>query len=227
MKKIFLTIGFFLFILNIVPAQNSQKTNLSLQVSAAATANRAQLVNYVWTRTIKVFEGGELKLTTVNSMSVGSDGKLVASVVSSTPAKEPKSGILGDKDRKRLNELKGYVENAMTVGQGYIYLSKGKMVDYFENAKITEVDKTINVAGNNVIKTGDQLTMNIAKGTLAYLNQSFKTTLSNKENDPISGTVNYKTFSNGLTGVDNGEMDLLAKNLKLTLSNTNYAKKMH
>ena len=66
MKKIFLTIGFFLFILNIVPAQNSQKTNLSLQVSAAATANRAQLVNYVWTRTIKVFEGGELKLTTVN-----------------------------------------------------------------------------------------------------------------------------------------------------------------
>jgi hypothetical protein len=66
--------------------------------------------------------------------------------------------------------------------------------------------------------------MVIDKKTLAYISESFKSNLSN--NDPVSGMVNYKTFSNGLTGVDNGEMTLPAKNLKLTVVNSNYAKKL-
>ena len=44
--------------------------------------------------------------------------------------------------------------------------------------------------------------------------------------DALAGTVNYKTFDNGLTAVDNAELDLPAKDLKLMISNSGYAKKL-
>jgi hypothetical protein len=224
MKKLLLFGGVLVFLLQGAKGQNTQKTNLSLKVSAVAEANRASLVSYVWTRTVTVFEGGELKLTNVNSLSLGADGKLINTIVSSTPAKQPKGGILGDKDRKKLKDLQSYVDGAVAEAQGYIYMSKGKMLDFFDKATITPADNTFKVAGSNVNKTGDQLNMNITKGTLAYISQSFKSSLAN--NDPYTGEVNYKTFKNGLTAIDNGNLILPARNLKLHVVNTNYAKKM-
>jgi hypothetical protein len=225
MKKITFIFILSVFIIPIAFAQNSQKTNLSLKVSAAAEANRTALTGYVWTRTVTVYEGGLLKLTTVSSLSVGSDGKLVNTVVSSTPAKPPKNGIFGDKERKKLKDLQTYVDGAVAEAQGYIYPTKGKMVDFFDKATITSSSKTFKVTGTNVNKTGDTLTMNIIKPTLAYTSQSFKSTLSN--NDPVSGSVTYKTFSNGLTAIDSGHLTLPAKDLKLHVINSNYAKKMN
>jgi hypothetical protein len=225
MKKIAFISVLSFFIIHIAFAQSSQKTNLSLKVSAAADANRTALAGYVWTRTVTVYEGGELKLTTVSSLSVGPDGKLVTTAISSTPAKPPKNGIFGDKERKKLKDMQTYVDGAVAEAQGYIYPTKGKMVDYFDKATITPSGKTFKVTGTNVYKTGDTLTMNIIKTSLAYMSQSFKSTLSN--NDPVSGSVNYKTFSNGLTAIDNGNMSLPAKKLKLHVTNSNYAKKMN
>ncbi len=98
------------------------------------------------------------------------------------------------------------------------------MVDFFDNGGISQSGTTITVKGSNVNKPNDQLTMMIATGTLAFISQSFNSTVTN--GDAISGTINYKTFSNGLTAINNGELDLPAKNMKLMISNTNYAKKL-
>lgn len=224
MKKIASIFILSVFITQITFAQNTQKTNLSLNVSAAAEANRKALAGYVWTRTVTVYEGGELKLTTVSSLSVGPDGKLVTTAISSTPAKPPKNGILGDKERKKLKDIQTYVDGAVAEALGYIYPSKGKMVDYFDKATIIS-GQTFKVTGTGVYKTGDTLTMIINRPGLAYASQSFKSTLAN--NDPVSGSVNYKTFRNGLTAIDTGHLNLPAKNLKLHVTNSNYAKKMN
>ncbi len=224
MKKLLFFCSCLVIISQTVSAQANNKTNLSLQVSAAATANRAQLASYVWTRTVQIFADGELKVTNVSSLSVGPDGKIVTTAVSSTPAKPLPGGIRGDMAKKKIEEIKKYVDDALQVSAGYLYMSKGKMVDFFDNGGISQSGTTITVTGSNVNKTNDQLTMNVATGTLAYISQSFKSTITN--GDAISGTINYKTFSNGLTAMNNGELDLPAKNMKLMVSNTNYAKKL-
>ena len=105
-----------------------------------------------------------------------------------------------------------------------IYMSKGKMVDFFHAAGISQAGNTITIVGSNVNKTNDQMTMKVTTGSLAFISQSFASTVSS--GDAISGTANYKTFSNGLTAFNNGELDLPAKNMKLMISNTNYAKKL-
>ena len=223
MKKTFIFCSLLFTIIQTTFAQ-ANKTNLSLQVSAAVTANRAQLASYVWTRTVQVFVGGELKLTSVSSQAVGSDGKIVSTAVSSTPAEKIPGGIRGDIAKKRINEMKAYVDDAVKESLGYLYLSKGKMVDFFDAASITQPGNTVVVNGSNVNKANDQLTLNFTKGSYAYISQTFTSTLTN--GDALSGTINYQTFSNGLTAINNGELDLPAKNMKLMVSNTNYAKKL-
>ncbi|HEY2648764.1 MAG TPA: hypothetical protein VGI38_06205 [Puia sp.] len=224
MKKNIIFYGLLTFMTQAISAQ-SNKTNLSLQVSAAATANRAQLANYVWTRTVQVFVDGALKNTIVSSISIGPDGKMVTTAVSSTPTDPPPTrGIRGDIARKKIAEMKTYIDNAMSTTAGYIYLSKGKMVDYFDAAGISQSGNTITVAGSNVNQPNDQLTMKVTPGTFAYISQSFTSILSG--GDAISGVCNYKTFSNGLTAFNTGELDLPAKDMKLMVSNTGYAKKL-
>src|SRR5579863_5623539 len=224
MKKILLFCGLFITITQAVSAQ-SNKTNLSLQVSSAAAANRKQLASYVWTRTTQVFVEGVLKNTIVSSVSIGPDGKTVTTAVSSTPTDPaPTKGIRGDIARKKMAEMKTYIDNAMKTSASYIYLSTGKMVDYYNAAGISKSGNTITVVGTNVNQADDQLTMKVATGTYAYISQSFTSTVTG--GDAISGICNYKTFSNGLTAFNTGELDLPAKNMKLMISNTGYAKKL-
>jgi len=224
MKKVIFFCCISLAMIGMTLGQSS-KTDLSLQVSAAAAANRVQLAGYIWTRTVQVFIDGALKNTIVSSLSIGPDGKMVTNVVSSTPTSEPPTrGIRGDIAKNKIDELKTYVDNAVTVSMGYVYMSKGKMVDYFNAAGISQSGNTITVTGSNVNQPNDQLSMNITAGTLAIISQNFKSTVSN--GDAISGMFNYQTFSNGLTAFNSGELDLPAKNMKLMISNSNYAKKL-
>jgi hypothetical protein len=224
MTKNLILCGLFVTMLQTVSAQ-SNKTNLSLQVSSAAAANRKQLASYVWTRTVQVFIEGALKNTIVSSVSIGPDGKMVTTAVSSTPTDPPPTkGIRGDIARKKMAEMKTYIDNAVKTSASYIYLSTGKMVDYFNAGGISQSGNTITIVGSNVNQTDDQLTMKVATGTFAYISQSFTSTVTG--GDAISGTCNYKTFSNGLTAFNTGELDLPAKKMKLMISNTGYAKKL-
>jgi hypothetical protein len=203
----------------------SEKTNLSLQVSGAAAANRKQLAAYVWTRTVQVFVSGELKTTIVSSLSIGADGKMVTTAVSSTPTSAPPTrGIRGDIAKNKIDEMKTYIDEAMKISMGYLYMSQGKMVDYFNAAGISQSGTTITISGSNVNQPNDQAVLLVTSNTLAYISETFKSAMSN--GDAIAGTVNYKTFDNGLTAIDNAELDLPAKSMKLMISNSNYAKKL-
>jgi hypothetical protein len=225
MKKAIILCGLFFSFFLVASAQSANsKTDLSLAVSNAAGANRAQLMNYTWTRTVQVFISGELKSTSVSAMSFGPDGKMVTTAVSTSPTSAPKRGLRGDIAESKTDDMKDYVQDAITISMGYIYMSKGKMVDYFNAAGISQSGNTITVSGSNVNKPNDQMTMTLASGSLAYISQNFKSTVTS--GDAMSGAVNYKTFSNGLTAVNDGELDLPAKNMKLMFSNSNYAQKV-
>jgi hypothetical protein len=224
MKKAFIFCTLFLAVASRALAQ-SDKTNLSLAVSAAAKANRAQLASYVWTRTVQVFIGGELKTTIVSSLAIGPDGKLVTTAVSNTPTSAPPTrGIRGAVAKNKIDDMKTYIDEAVTLSASYMYMSPGKMVDYFNAAGISQSGNTITVSGSNVNQTNDQVLLLLNSTSLAYISETFKSAMSG--GDAVAGTVNYKTFDNGLTAIDNVDLELPAKTMKLMVSNSNYAKKI-
>jgi hypothetical protein len=223
MKKGIILFALVVATVTVVSAQS--KTDLSLKVSAAAAANRKQLAGYVWTRTVQIFISGELKNTIVSSLSIGPDGKMVTTAVSSTPTSAPPTrGIRGAVAKNKIDDLETYIDEALKISMGYLYMSAGKMVDFFNAAGISESGNTITVSGSNVNQTNDQVNLLVNSGNLAFINESFKSAMSS--GDAIAGTVNYKTFDNGLTAIDNAALDLPAKNLKLMISNSNYAQKL-
>jgi hypothetical protein len=224
MKKVIVLFSLVFISLSSTYAQ-SAKTDFSLKVSAAAAANRAQLKNYVWTRTVQVFISGVLKTTVVSSLSIGTDGKLVTTAVSSVSTDPPPTtGIRGNIAKKKIADIKAYVDDAVQVSAGYLYMNKGNMVNYFDAAGISQTGNTIVVNGSSVLKPNDQVTMNLTAGSLAIISESFKSTVTS--GDAIAGTANYKTFGNGLTAFNNGELDLPAKSMKLMISNSGYAQKL-
>jgi hypothetical protein len=224
MKKILFFLGCLTGVVQTSTAQSNNKTNLSLQISSAAAANRTKLAGYVWSRTVQVFVSGELKVTTVSSVAIGADGKVVTTAVTSTPATPPPKGLKANSEKKKMAEMKTYVDDAISVTSGYLYLSKGKMVDFLDKGTVSQADNTITIVGSNVNKPKDQLNLNVTKKTFEYLSQSFKSTVAN--GDPIEGTANYKTFDNGLTAFSDGVLELPVKNMKLVISNSSYAKKL-
>lgn len=225
MKKTFILLCTTMVAMQIGYSQGSAKTGLSLQVSQAAAANHKQLIQYVWNRTIQVYVNGELKNTIVSNIAFDASGKPKATEMSSTPTSKPKRGIRGDIERSKIKELKEYVTGAVKNCMPYIYLTEGQMLDYFNKATITEPGNVINVQANNVYQTGDQLIMVLNQGALSFVKQSFNTTVNGT--DAVTGSVSYKTYSNGLTAVDAGEIDLPAKNIKLMMSNSGFAKILH
>jgi hypothetical protein len=60
------------------------------------------------------------------------------------------------------------------------------------------------------------------KSTLLYISQDFSTVMNG---DPVKAIVSYETI-NGLNRVSNVEITLPAKNIKLTLVNFDFAKKL-
>jgi len=120
--------------------------------------------------------------------------------------------------------LKTYIDEALKISMGYLYMSTGKMVDFFNAAGISQSGNTITVSGSNVNQPNDQVALLLNSSTLAFISETFKSAMSS--GDAIAGTVNYKTFDNGLTAIDNAALDLPAKNLKLMISNSNYAQKL-
>ena len=226
MKKIVLLIGLAILTSQLCLSQDAtSKTNLSLQVSQAAAANQKQQIQYEWNRTVQVFVNGELKNTIISAISFDNTGKVKTQEISSTPTSKMKPGIRGDIERNKIKEVKDYVDGAVKSSMKYIYMTEGQMVDYFNKATVTQPGNTINVQGNGVYQAGDNLTLVLNQGSLAFVSRSFATTYNGT--DAVNGTLNYKTFSNGLTTMDAGEIDLPAKNIKLMVSNGNFAKVMH
>jgi len=223
MKKLMAFFSAILFLHFGLFAQS--KTDLSLKVSAAAKANREQLAAYVWTRTTQIFISGELKNTIVSSLAIGPDGKMVTTAVSSTPTSAaPTRGIRGDIAKNKIDELKTYIDEAITLSMGYLYMSEGKMVDFFNAAGISQSGNSITVTGSNVNQANDQVTLMLNSTSLAYIGESFTSAMSN--GDAVNGSVDYKTFDNGLTAIDHATLNLPAKAMKILFSNSNYAKKL-
>jgi hypothetical protein len=158
-------------------------------------------------------------------LAIGPDGKLVTTAVSNTPTSAPPTrGIRGAVAKNKIDDMKTYIDEAVTLSASYMYMSPGKMVDYFNAAGISQSGNTITVSGSNVNQTNDQVLLLLNSTSLAYISETFKSAMSG--GDAVAGTVNYKTFDNGLTAIDNVDLELPAKTMKLMVSNSNYAKKI-
>lgn len=214
----------FIACLNVLCAQEIDKTQLALDVSAANEANNAKLKDFIWKLKLDGYVNKELKLTTLTEMKFGADGKLVATPIDAKTTVQAKPGVRGRMQQNAAEESLDYIDKAAQVMLQYAYMSKGQLVDFFDKATVTSDGKTITATAQNVFQADDEMTMLIDPVTHLFIRKTFK---AKSGADPIEGTIDYATFTNtGINHVAKSYLMMPVKSMQVNTENIDYTQRV-
>ncbi len=207
-----------------IAGAQTDKTQLSLDISKTYAANFEQIKQHVWKRKTEVYVDGKLALTVISDFSFDANGKLQVKVVDTKSNMETKGGpIKQSMAKNKAEDMKDYWGNALELVAKYMFMSKGDMVDFFDKATVTENSADVLASAKNVYVKNDQLDLTVDKTSLLYKKQVIKTFMNT---DAVNCDVTYKKLSNGLNVADVMNLDLPAQKMKVVATNYDYAKKL-
>jgi len=206
-------------------AANAQidKTQLSLDVSKKYSDNLKLHTQYTWKRSVEAFVDKDKVMSSLSSVTIGLDGKMVANVIQEQSYVQKKPGLRGAMQENGAQDMNAYIKNAIELTMKYIFPSQGQMVDLFNKGTLSLLDNsTLQAEAFNLLAQGDRLNYKYNKTTLDCLSQDISTVMNG---DPVKAIVSYEN-ADGLNRVRSVQLTLPAKNVVINLSNSEYAKKL-
>jgi len=201
------------------------KEALSLNISKAEDANLQKLKAYIWKRKSDGYMNGKMLATVITEFSFDATGKLQAKVVDATTSVQKKPGIRGNQQEKAIDAKMQYIAKALDASAQYAYMSKGQLLDFFSKATLSKKeDGTLVATADNVYVQGDKLTVYIDPTTNLFKYKEFKSLLGK---DPISGQLNYESFSSGISHVASTTMDMPAQQMTVKAVNQDYSQRVN
>jgi hypothetical protein len=201
------------------------KEALSLSISKAEDANLQKLKAYLWKRKSDVYMGGQVKATVFTEFSFDATGKLQAKVVDATSDIKKKPGLRGKMQANAIGDKMDYVTKALEVSIQYAYMTKGELLDFFSKATVSKKeDGTLVATADNVYVQGDKLTVHVDPTTNLFKYKEFKSLVGK---DPLSGQVNYESFSSGVSHVATTNMDMPAQKMMVKALNQDYSQRVN
>ena len=199
------------------------KDQLSLDISKVEAANLEQLKQFMWRRETVVTVDGEVKLNALSELNFDETGKLDIRNLEAESTVKQKRGLRGQMQQNAMEDNMEYVEKALKMAVSYTYMSKGQLIDFFSKAEIVENGGVIEATAKDVYVTGDVVTFKINSSTLLFTHKKFTSLL---DADPISGEIEYDTFSSGVSHATKTVMNLAAKKAVISSVNKDYTKKI-
>jgi len=160
--------------------------------------NREQLTKYTWQFKVQVMEGSELLYIDLLEATRDANGKLITKRLEQDMKIKERHGLLSRAGQeKRLAEIEEKIEFIKGVLQSYIYMSRGEVVDFFDNAEVTEAvgyNNALKVDGEDVLKEGDYITLFGDKGTARPLFLTFSVPFNDKLG--ADGSIEFRNLRN-------------------------------
>lgn len=161
--------------------------------------NRKALSGYTWQYRVKVMEGADLLYVDVLEATRTSEGVLLTERVEHDLRIRQRHGPLSRPGQeKRLAEIQEKIEFLKDVFRTYVYMSRGEIVDFFDKAKVTDAvgyDNALRVDGENVLKTGDSITLFGDRGTAHPLYLAFSVPYDDKVY--VDGSIEFRHLRGG------------------------------
>jgi len=196
---------------------------LSLDISKADAANTEQLKAFIWKKYSVVTMDGEVKLNTTTEFSFDDKGELQTEMIESKSTEKQKGGIRGRIQKNTMDENIDYTQKALELAIEYTFMSKGQLLDFFDKAAITENGGIIEASGKDVFVKGDSLNVTVESSTKLFLSKTFSSFL---DKDPVSGSIEYKKFSSGISHGSKSTLNLPAKNAVINSENKDYSQRV-
>jgi hypothetical protein len=223
--KFITTVAAFVCALAAAAQAQIDKEALALSISKAEDANLQKLKAYIWKRKSDGYVNGKVLATVISEFSFDATGKLQAKVVDAKSGVQKKRGIRGNQQEKAIDAKMDYIGKALDVSIQYAYMSKGQLLDFFSKATVSKKeDGTLIATADNVYMPGDKLTVHVDPATNLFKYKEFKSFVGK---DPISGHLNYESFSSGVSHVSSTNMEMPAQQMAVKAANQDYSQRVN
>jgi hypothetical protein len=214
MKNLLSMIALCFFLTGNIAEGQIDKTQLSLDASKKQEQNIKILSQFTWKRKIEASSEGNVVMTSLSSVTMGTNGKPVYQVIDQESAVK--------KGSKKQAEAREYIKNAVDLASRYIFMSTGQMVDLFNKGTLSVISNDLRAEAFNLLNQGDRVNFTFDKTSLDYKSQDISTIMNG---DAVKAKVSYKMV-NGVNTVDKVTLDLPAKKISVILTNFEYAQKL-
>jgi hypothetical protein len=192
----------------------------------AQAMNKQALQHYSWIETTQLSLKGEVKSTKVEQCRYGPDGQVQKTVISQPPPPEKKRGLRGRIVEKKVDEMKDYMEQAVSLIKQYVPPSPDKL-----KAVASTGNASINPAGGGVVQlqfknylqNGDSLTLDLDPNTNKLLQVNVNSYLGEAK-DAVTLAVNFQTLLDGTSYSASKVLNVAAKQIVVNITDNNYQK---
>jgi hypothetical protein len=212
-------------------AAGGDKAQVLQKLKASATDNKQKLQQYTWLETQQMTLKGEAKPQQAFTCQYGPDGRVQKTSLGAPPQS---TGGKGGKLRqhmveKKTDEMKQYMEQVQGIIALYVPPSPQRMQEAFQNGKVS-VSSTLGsnqaeLVFKDYAQPGDQMTIAFDSTTKKIQSLNVNTYLDQAK-DAVTLAVQFASLPDGTNYPEQTVLDAKAKQLQVTTTNSNYAKRV-
>jgi hypothetical protein len=208
------------------PASGQDLQQRLAAVKQSVAANQQALRSYTWLEKTELSLKGEVKATKVDSCRYGPDGKVQKTPVVQPPPAEKKRGLKGRIIANKTEEMKEELQATVALIQQYVPPDPGQ-IQVVMNAGTASLGQ----AGPELVafnfpgyaKQGDALTITFDKAITSLRQLDVKTWLEKPE-EPAMLKVVMQSMPNGISFPGSIVLSILASQLEVRITKSNYQK---
>ena len=210
---------------------NAQGPNPAVQQKVEAFKqaqgkNKQALQHYGWTESTQLSLKGEVKSTKVEQCQYGPNGQVQKTVISQPPPPEKKRGLKGRVIEKKVDDMKDYMEQAVSLIKQYVPPSPDKLkaVAAAGNASISPAGPgAVQLQFKNYLQNGDSLALALDPTTNMLQRVNVNSYLG-EQKDAVTLQVNFQSLPDGTNISASKVLNATAKQIVVSITDTNYQK---
>jgi len=194
------------------------------QIKSTLAASKQALTQYQWIETQTLSLNGEQKNQTVNRCYYGPDGTVQKMQISTTPPAPKKPGLRGKIQEEEQAKLKAYLQEAVALVHSYAPPDPAKLqaaVGSGNLAVAPQPNQSVRLTFSNYEKSGDSLAIDVDL-TDNRLQDANIASYMDSPDDAVTLAVTWGILPNGISYVSNVALSAPAKNLTVTVQNSDY-----
>jgi hypothetical protein len=195
-------------------------------LKASVARNQEALRHYTWIEKTELSLKGEVKSTKIDSCRYGPDGKIQKSPLSTPPPPEKKRGLRGKIVEKKTEEMKDYMERAVSLIERYVPPAPDKLQAVVAAGK-TSLSQAgpgaIQLQFKDYVKSGDALTFTVDTAAKTIRRVNVDSWLDD-EADKVSLTVDFQTLPDATNYAASKTLNVAAKEVVVKIVSSNYQK---
>ena len=196
-------------------------------LKATIADSQTRLKQYQWVETTVVLLKGEEKSRKQQQCYYGADGGLQKIEINASPEPDKKRGLRGRIIEKKKEELKDYMERAVTLVKNYVPPSPGKIQAVRDAGNVTiemlEPGKRARLNFRNYLRVGDNLGIEVDLVSNRPLGLKVATYLDDMK-DAVTLDAHMGQLNDDTSYASEITLNATAKNVKVVVQNSGYRK---